>query len=74
MMEKEKLNKILSYFREEMMTSGSNPQGFSSAAKDEGPVSGFDPKMGQGKMQKRKKPVIIYLKGARKNWKKNGKS
>ena len=58
-MEKRKLNKILSYFREEMMTSGSNPQGFSSAAKAEGPTAGFDPV--QGKMQKRKKPVIIYL-------------
>ena len=51
-----------------MMTSGSNPQGFSSAAKAEGPTAGFDPV--QGKMQRRKKPVIIYLKGARKNWKK----
>ena len=72
-MEKRKLNKILSYFREEMMTSGSNPQGFSSAAKPEGPVAGGpDPLLGKGKgkMQKRKKPVIIYLKGARKNWKK----
>ena len=53
-----------------MMTSGSNPQGFSSAAKPEGPVAGGpDPVLGKGKMQKRKKPVIIYLKGARKNWK-----
>ena len=70
-MEKRKLNKILSYFREEMMTSGSNPQGFSSAAKPEGPVAGGpDALLGKGKMQKRKKPVIIYLKGARKNWKK----
>ena len=67
MMEKRKLNKILSYFREEMMTSGSNPQGFSSAADSKGPVAGFDPAM--GKPQRRKKK-IIYLKGARKNWKK----
>ena len=66
-MEKRKLNKILSYFREEMMTSGSNPQGFSSAADSKGPVAGFDPAM--DKPQKRKKK-IIYLKGARKNWKK----
>ena len=50
------------------MTSGSNPQGFSSAADAKGPVAGFDPAM--GKPQKRKKPVFIYLKGARKNWKK----
>ena len=70
-MTKKILNKILGYIREEMMTSGSNPQGFSSAAKPEGPVAGGpDPLLGKGKMQKRKKPVIIYLKGARKNWKK----
>ena len=67
-MEKRKLSKILSYFREEMMTSGSNPQGFSGAADPKGPTAGFDPV--QGKMQRRKKPVMIFLKGARKNWKK----
>ena len=67
-MKKNILNKILGYIREEMMTSGSNPQGFSSAADSKGPVAGFDPAM--GKPQKRKKPVFIYLKGARKNWKK----
>ena len=68
MMEKRKLNKILGYIREEMMTSGSNPQGFSGAANAKGPTAGFDPV--QGKMQRRKKPVVIFLKGARKNWKK----
>ena len=67
MMEKRKLNKILSYFREEMMTSGSNPQGVSTAAKAEGPTAGFDPVMGK---VKKRKPVMIFLKGARKNWKK----
>ena len=57
-----------------MMTTGSTPgkPGFSSKADAAGPTAGFDPV--QGKMQRRKKPVIIYLKGARKNWKKNGKS
>ena len=65
-MTKKILNKILSYFREEMMTSGSNPQGFSSAAKAEGPTAGFDPVMGK---VKKRKPIVIYLKGARKNWK-----
>ncbi len=70
-MEKRKLSKILSYFREEMMTSGSNPQGFSGAADPKGPVAGGpDPILGKGKMQRRKKPVMIFLKGARKNWKK----
>ena len=66
-MTKKILNKILGYIREEMMTSGSNPQGFSGAAASKGPTAGFDPV--QGKMQKRK-PVMIFLKGARKNWKK----
>ena len=69
-MEKRILNKILNLIREEgpTMTSGSNPQGFSSAVDPKGDVSGFDPV--QGKMQRRKKPVMIFLKGARKNWKK----
>ena len=64
------LEKIINLIREEgpTMTSGSNPQGFSSAAAPKGPTAGFDPV--QGKMQKRKKPVMIFLKGARKNWKK----
>ena len=68
-LEKRILNKILNLIREEgpTMASGSNPQGFSSAADAKGPVAGFDPAM--GKPQKRKKK-IIYLKGARKNWKK----
>ena len=66
-MTKKILNKILGYIREEMMTSGSNPQGFSSAAKADGPTAGFDPLMGR---VKKRKPVMIFLKGARKNWKK----
>jgi len=66
-MTKKILNKILGYIREEMMTSGSNPQGFSSAAKADGPTAGFDPVMGR---VKKRKPVMIFLKGARKNWKK----
>ena len=66
-MTKKILNKILGYIREEMMTSGSNPQGFSSAAKADGPTAGFDPVMGR---VKKRKPVMILLKAARKNWKK----
>ena len=66
-MTKKILNKILGYIREEMMTSGSYPQGFSSAAKADGPTAGFDPVMGK---VKKRKPIVIYLKGARKNWKK----
>ena len=67
MMTRKILNKILGYIREEMMTSGSNPQGFSSAADPKGDVAGFDPPMGK---VKKRKPIVIYLKGARKNWKK----
>ena len=69
-MKKRILNKILNLIREEgpTMASGSNPQGFSGAADPKGPTAGFDPV--QGKMQRRKKPVMIFLKGARKNWKK----
>ena len=66
-MTKKILNKILGYIREEMMTSGSNPQGFSSAAKADGPTAGFDPPIGK---VKKRKPVMIFLKGVRKNWKK----
>ena len=68
------LTRIIEFIREEMMSTGSTAgkPGFSGKADAEGPTAGFDPV--QGKMQKRKKPVIIYLKGARKNWKKNGKS
>ena len=60
------LEKVINLIREEMMAAGTG--GFSGSADSKGPVAGFDPV--QGKMQKRKKPVIIYLKGARKNWKK----
>ena len=67
MMTRKILNKILGYIREEMMTSGSNPQGFSGAADAKGPTAGFDPVMGK---VKKRKPIVIYLKGARKNWKK----
>ena len=66
-MTKKILNKILGYIREEMMTSGSNPQGFSSAADPKGDVAGFDPPIGK---VKKRKPVMIFLKGVRKNWKK----
>ena len=63
------LEKIINLIREEgpTMTSGSNPQGFSSAADAKGPVAGFDPAMGNPQKRKNK---IIYLKGPRKNCKK----
>ena len=42
------------------MVSGSNPQGFSSAANPKGPVAGFDPKL-------RKKRIGVWSRSLRKN-------
>ena len=60
--------------REQMMTTGSVPgkPGFSSKAAAKGPTAGYDPVI--GKVEKRKRPRYIWLKGVRKNWKNNGKS
>jgi len=68
-MKKRVLTKIIDIIREEMMSTGSTAAkpGFSGKADAEGPTAGFDPLLG-----KRKK--YIYLRGVRKNWKKNGKS
>ena len=69
-MEKRKLERIINFIREEMMTTGSSAgkPGFSSKADAEGPTAGFDPVM--GKVERRKKPRYIWTKGIRKNWKK----
>ena len=66
------LEKIINLLREEgpTMTSGSNPQGFSSAADPKGDVAGFDPPMGKPKKRK----IYVYLKGARKRWSKKNES
>ena len=66
-MKKRILEKIINLLREEgpTMTSGSNPQGVSSAADSKGPVAGFDPVMNN---KNRKK--YIFVRGVRKNWKK----
>ena len=68
-MEKRKLERIINFIREEMMTTGSTAgkPGFSSKADAEGPTAGFDPVM--GKVERRKKPRYIWTKGIRKNWK-----
>ena len=44
-MEKKKLDRIINFIREEMMTTGSTAgkPGFSSKADAEGPTAGFDP-------------------------------
>ena len=66
-MEKKKLERILNFIREEMMTTGSTPgkPGFSSKAPAKGPTAGFDPVI--GKVQKRKK-FIKLPPGSRKRW------
>ena len=65
-MTKKLLDKIIGYLREEMMVSGSNPQGFSSAANPKGPVAGFDPAMEKGKVLKRKKRLGVWSRSVRK--------
>ena len=69
-MKKRILEKIINLLREEgpTMASGSNPQGFSSAADAKGPVAGFDPVM------KPKKKRYIWTRGIRKNWKPKNES
>ena len=59
------LTKIINFIREEMMAAGTG--GFSGSSDPKGPTAGFDPVMG-------KKKKYIYMRGVRKNWKKNGKS
>ncbi len=64
-MDNNKLNRIIDFIREEMMTTGSTAgkPGFSSKADAKGPTAGFDPLMGKPKKR------YIYQKGLRKNWK-----
>ena len=73
-MKKTKLDRILNFIREEMMTTGSTAgkPGFSSKAPAEGPTAGFDPV--DGKMARRKKPRYIWTKGIRKRWKQKSES
>ena len=46
-MDPKKINRIIDFIREEMMTTGSAPgkPGFSGKADDKGPTAGFDPLM-----------------------------
>ena len=73
-MEKKKLDRILDFFREEMMTA--NPVGGQGGYSSNPPkpgVAGFDPVM--GKMMKRKKKNYIKLPaGSRKRWMKKDES
>ena len=67
-MEPKKLNRIINLVREEMMTTG-----FTNANKASGPVAGFDPLLGKGKVEKRKKYLSLGP-GSRKRWMKKGES
>ena len=63
-MERKKLERIINFIREEMMTTGSTAgkPGFSSKADPEGPTAGGpDPILG-------KKKRYIWTRGIRKNW------
>ena len=46
-MDKSKIDRIINFIREEMMTTGSTPgkPGFSGKADEKGPTAGFDPVM-----------------------------
>ena len=67
-MKKTKLDRIINLVREEMMTSG-----FTNANKASGPVAGFDPLLGKGKVEKRKKYLSLGP-GSRKRWMKKSES
>ena len=67
-MERKKLDRIINLVREEMMTTG-----FTNANKASVPVAGFDPLLGKGKVEKRKKYLSLGP-GSRKRWMKKSES
>ena len=68
-MNKKTLNKILTYFREEMTAANSpgTQGGFSSSADAKGPVAGYDKPM-------KAKNRNIWTRGIRKIWMKKSES
>ena len=72
-MKKTKLDRIISFIREEMMTTGSTAgkPGFSSKADAEGPTAGFDPLLGK---KKKRRPTQLGRYRTRVNWKQNSES
>ena len=66
-MERTKLDRIINFLREEMMTTGSTAgkPGFSSKADAEGPTAGYDPVMGK---VKKRKPTPLGRYRTRVNW------
>ncbi len=65
-MKKTKLDRIINFIREEMMTTG-----FTNANKASGPVAGFDPLLGK---KKKRKPTPLGRYRTRVNWKQKGES
>ena len=72
-MKKTKLDRIINFIREEMMTTGSTAgkPGFSSKADAEGPTSGFDPLLGK---KKKRRPTPLGRYRTRVNWMKKSES
>ena len=68
-MEKTKLDRIITFIREEMMTTASTAgkPGFSGKADAEGPTAGYDPVMGK---TKKRKPTPLGRYRTRVNWRK----
>ena len=67
-MEPKKLNRIINLVREEMMGAGSLPTNHTGKA-----IQNFDPLLGKGKVEKRKKYLSLGP-GSRKRWMKKGES
>ena len=68
MMESKKLNRIINLVREEMMGAGSLPTNHTGKA-----IQNFDPLLGKGKVEKRKKYLSLGP-GSRKRWMKKDES
>ena len=68
MMEPKKLNRIINLVREEMMGAGSLPTNHTGKA-----IQNFDPLLGKGKVEKRKKYLSLGP-GSRKRWMKKDES
>ena len=66
-MERTKLDRIINFLREEMMTTGSTAgkPGFSSKADAEGPTAGYDPLLGK---KKKRKPTPLARYRTRVTW------
>ena len=66
-MEKTKLDRIINFIREEMMTTASTAgkPGFSGNADAEGPTAGYDPLLGK---KKERKPTPLARYRTRVTW------